>query len=297
MHNKKYNGVNNMLLNISKLSIAGLALMSASALASTSYADFSTVTAPSSGNFNSFSVLSNGVTVSVSGWSDTANFSNSEGGNPLTGDDKITEAVDFDQHPLGGWAMTNLDEQNTNTCGYHHSADNLGSDCGYQDFDMFLIEFSEAVNLSSATYAWRLGTTSNNQVTVAALNDTNLEGENWLDVANDQTIASGYSQLENISSTSGYYVNQSTRYLSNFDDNSNSNTTDVYSNFWLVGALNSVFGGNEADEGNDGLKISGVSFSTNTSTPPPATSVPEPTSIMMFGLALVGFAASRRKTK
>jgi hypothetical protein len=286
-----------MLLNISKLSIASLALISASALASSSYADFSQITDPETDNFNSFSVLSSGVTVSVTGWSDTANFSDAEGGNPLSGDDKITQAVDFDQHPLGGWAMTNLDERNTNNCGYHHSADNLGSDCGFQDYDMFLIEFSEAVNLSSATYAWNIDGTSNNQVTVAALNDENLLGENWLDVANNQTIASGYSQMEDISATSGYYVNEATRHLSNFDENSESNTSGVYSNFWLIGALNTVFGGDESLEGDDGFKISGVSFSTDSTTTPPATTVPEPTSIMMFGLALVGFAASRRKTK
>lgn len=289
-----------MLLNISKLSIVGLALMSASAVASTSYADFSTVVEPS-GNFNSFSVLSDGVTVSVSGWSDTDNFTSAEGGNPLTNDDKITEAVDFDKHPLGGWAMTNLDEINTSNCGYHHSADNSntnsnGQVCGYQDFDMFLIEFSEEVNLSSATYAWNLGATSNNQVTVAALNDNTLLGKGWAEVVSDQTIASGYSQMENLTTSSGYYVNQATKHFSNFDNTSNSNTSGVYSNYWLVGALNSVFGGDINDEGNDGLKISGVSFSV-AGTPPPSTSVPEPTSIMMFGLALVGFAASRRKSK
>ncbi|MDO7083313.1 exosortase-dependent surface protein XDP1 [Pseudocolwellia sp. AS88] len=288
-----------MLLNISKLSIASLALISASAFASTTYTDFGSVSDTGT-SFNEFSLNASGVTITVSGWSDTDNFSTSEGGNPLTGDDKITKATDFDKNG-NGWSMENIDESNQANCGYSHSADNLGGgtgsdSCNYNDYDMFLLEFSEAVNISEITSSWLYGqgrTTSskntaatNNQITVAALSNNDLLGNSWSDVAD--TATSGFSSFT-YSSTSGYYTSDLTT--------ADANVSGVYSSYWLVGALNTVFGGTLSDEGNDGIKLSGVSFSTGSGTPPPATTVPEPASIMMFGLALVGFAASRRKVK
>ncbi|WP_426357924.1 exosortase-dependent surface protein XDP1 [Pseudocolwellia sp. HL-MZ19] len=276
-----------MLLNISKLSIAGLAIMSASAMASTTYANFGSIV-DTGNSFNEFSLsAANGVEINVSGWSDTENFSSSIG-NPLTGDDKIARAVDFDKNG-NGWSMENIDEPNktTSNCGYSHSADNLGSgSCNYNDYDMFLVEFSEAVNISAVTSSWLYGSTSNNQITVAALNNNELLGNSWSDVQSNQTMSSGYSGF---TGTSGYYTSDLTA--------NTANVSGVYSSTWLIGALNTVFGGNKSLEGNDGFKFSGISFSTDSSTPPPATTVPEPTSVMMFGLALVGFAASRRKTK
>ncbi|XPF95702.1 exosortase-dependent surface protein XDP1 [Colwellia sp. RE-S-Sl-9] len=279
-----------MLLNISKLSMAGLALMSASAFASTT--NFGSVS-DTGNNFNQFSVVSDGVTINVSGWSDTASFSGGSSANPLTGDDKIERARDFDKNG-NGWSMENRDESKSNGTqktwvdGYSHSADNLSA--GSQDYDTYLLEFSVAVNLSEATYSWNLGNTSNNQVTVAALSSNNLNGNSWANVKSNQTISSGYSQMQD---TGGYYTTSFT--------NATSNVTGTYSQYWIISALNSVFSSTDTSglEGNDGMKLSGVSFSKDPGTPPPpSTSVPEPTSITMFGLALIGlFAANRRKIK
>jgi len=290
-----------MLLNISKLSIVGLALMSASALASTTYKDFGSVS-DTGGNFNEFSVVADGVTITVSGWADTDNFTSSEGGNPLTGDDKITKAIDFDKNG-NGWSLENKDEFSSSNCGNSHSGDNIGGgtgvkSCNYNDYDMYLIEFSEAVNVSAITSSWLYGqgnstskkntAAANNQLTVAALSQDDLLDNSWTGVLGD-TISSGFSGFT-YSATAGYYTSDLTT--------NDANVSGVYSNFWLVGALNTVFGGDESLEGNDGIKLSGVSFSSESSDPGSVTvTVPEPTSIMMFGLALVGFAASRRKAK
>ncbi len=290
-----------MFLNASKLSIASLALMSASAFASVT-THFGTIneTYNNNVNFNEFSLAAGGVNINVTGWSDTDDLGN---GNPLSGDDKITEAVDFDRNG-NGWSMHNVDEINNSNCGYHHSADNLGVNCGYQDYDMFLIEFSEEVNLSSATSSWLYGqdngnqvnAASNNQLTVAALSDKNLAGKAWDQVKNNQTISSGYagfSYMGNVASQLGY---NTSHYESDFTTGT-ANVSGTFSKFWLVGALNTVFGGDVGLEGNDGFKLSGITFSKNGGTTPPTTSVPEPTSIAMFGLALCGFAAARRKVK
>ena len=288
-----------MFLNISKLSIASLVLMSASSIASVT-TNFGSINESYNKNvhFNEFSLTADGVNISVTGWSDTDDLGN---GNPLSGDDKITEAVDFDRNG-NGWSMLNSDEVNSSNCGYHHSADNLGSDCGYQDYDMFLIEFSEEVNLSAATSSWLYGqnsgknaAASNNQLTVAALNDGSLAGKAWDDIKNNQTISSGYagfSYMGQVASQLGY---NTAHYEADFTS-STANVSGTFSKFWLVGALNTVFGGNSALEGNDGIKLSGITFSKNTITNTQATTVPEPSSIIMLGLALFGFAV-RRKIK
>jgi hypothetical protein len=287
-----------MFLNTTKLSIASLVLMSASSFASVT-THFGTINETySNANFNEFSLTAGGVDITVTGWSDTDDDGQ---GNVLSGDDKITEAVDFDRNG-NGWSMHNADEINSNNCGYHHSADNLGTTCGYQDYDMFLIEFSEEVNLSAATSSWLYGQSSgkntaasNNELTVAALSNENLAGKDWSDVKNNQTISSGYagfSYMGTVASELGY---NTANYEADFTSGS-ANVSGTFSKFWLVGALNTVFGGDKSLEGNDGFKLSGVTFSKNGGTPPPSTTVPEPTSIIMFGLALFGFAA-RRKIK
>jgi len=273
-----------MLLNIGKLSAAALVLMSTSTLASVTTTNFGSVSDTGT-NFNEFSVSAGGVNITVSGWADTDSFSGS-GNNPLTGDDKIRKAVDFDKNG-NGWSMENADEKNPNGSstgygGYHHSADNFTG--GSQDYDMFLLEFSEEVNLSAATYSWRYGSTGQNQVSVAALSNGNLNGKSWTQVKNNQTMSSGYSQMQ---WNSGYYTD--------FTNNS-SNVDGTFSKFWLIGALNTVFGGNSNLEGNDGMKLAGISF-TKEDTPPPV-AVAEPTTLAIFGLALAGFfATNRRKLK
>jgi len=292
-----------MFLNISKLSIASLALISVSTFASVTTADFGSVV-DTGKFFDSFSVASGGVTIEVSSWSDTATF-NSTYKNPLTGngsdastsDDRITTARDMDIYK-GGWSIQNKDEayginnanaglDNKQADGYSHSSDNLGSSS--IDYDMFMLEFSEAVNLSQATYSWVYGSGSDksvraaqNQVTVAALSDNNIRNQSWESVSQFQTIESDYSQVQY---SSGYFTNFTT-----------SDVNSTFSKYWLIGALNTVFGGDINQEGDDGMKLASVSF-TKQGTPPPSVSVPEPSSIMMFGLALFGFAATRRKVK
>lgn len=275
-----------MILNISKLSIASLVLMSASVLASVTTTDAVFSSSNSSVDFNNttnrFSLTAGGIDINVSGWSDTKNFSGGSANNPLTGDDKIREADSFDEY-RGGWALINDDEDNisfTGECRNHHAADNYDS-CGTQDYDMFLIEFSEEVNLLGASFSW-IREKNNTQVTVAALSDNTLLNRGWDQVSSNQTISSGYADVQ---SSSGYY--------SSFTE-TEANVDGTFSQFWLVGALNSIFGGNISLEGNDALKLSGVSFSVNQGKASSVVSVPEPSTIIMFGLALFGFAIKRK---
>lgn len=279
-----------MLLNIGKFGFVSLFLLSGNVFALTS-AHFGSVV-DTGDNFNQFSVLTDNVTINVSGWSDTAKFSGTNT-NQVTGDDKIVKARDFDSNG-NGWSMENKDEaksdgtQKTWVQGYSHSADNLSD--GTQDYDTFLLTFSEEVNLASANYSWifddgdsSTGTaTQGNQVTVAALSDSALLNKSWAQVVNSQTISSGFSQMQNSTQT-GYYTDFNTV---------SGNVAGVYSQYWLIGALNSAFGGSHSMEGNDGMKLAGITFNKASNT---STAVPEPSSILMFGLSIIGFIANRRR--
>lgn len=267
-----------MLFNTKKWSLAGLLLLSSSmACAAPITASFSGV-ADTGASFNQFNVTAGSVTVNVSGWSDTKNnFKNG-----VNKDNKIERAKDLDKYN-GGWAMENKDEPN-NTCGTNgHSADNFGT-CAEKDYDFFMLAFSEAVSLTQATYGWINGSASQNQVSVVALNsatvNNTLNNKHWNGVKNNHTLSSDYAQMQ---SSSGYFTNFGS-----------TNVANEFSTHWLIGALNSAFGGTMGMEGNDGMKLAGVSFNKQ-ATPPDSTSIPEPSSILLFCLAIIGLAASGRR--
>lgn len=253
-----------MLLKAKALSLISLFLISTSALASmTTFGN-----AADQGTY--FQVTVDNVDITVSGWSDTRN---------QNGNDDIIDNANVVKYG-NGWGMLNKDE--SNGCGYSHAADNFtcGQNNAYGDYDFFLLEFSEAVSLTQATYSWVEGSSGQNQVSVVALDENsfngNLDGMTWAGIKTNHTLASDYSQMQY---SSGYYTN--------FSDN----TAGKESTYWLIGALNSVFGGEDDWEGNDAMKLAGVSFNKV----PTTTSVPEPSSIAILSLALIGLFSSNRK--
>lgn len=268
------------MLNIKKWSLTGLLILSSSI----AYAD--TITASFGGvkdggtSFNQFSVTSDDVTVTVSGWSDTKNH-----GTNNAKDNKIERAKYFDKNTSGSgsWAMTNQDERvNPRDGTYGHSADNLGSGAE-KDYDFFMLAFSEAVSLTQATYGWINGSVSQNQVSVVALNsatvNNTLNNRTWGGVKKNHTLNSDSAQMQN---SGGYFTNFG----------GSNKVAGIFSTHWLIGSLNKKFGGTES-EGNDGMKLAGVSFNKQATTPP--ASVPEPSSILLFCLAIMGLTASNRR--
>jgi hypothetical protein len=272
-----------MLFNTKKWSLAGLLLLSSSmAYAAPITASFGGV-ADGGNSFNQFSVTADDVTVTVSGWSDTKNH-----GRNNAKDNKIERAKYFDKNTngSGSWAMTNMDEENGRNTGYGHSADNFGSGAE-KDYDFFMLAFSEAVSLTQATYGWINGGSNKvnqNQVSVVALNsatvNNTLNNRSWGGVMRNHTLSSDSAQMQK---SGGYFTNFA-----------GTNVDNEFSTHWLIGSLNSVFGGSMNDEGDDGMKLAGVSFNKQ-ATPPDPTSVPEPSSILLFCLAIIGLAASGRR--
>ncbi|ASP47299.1 exosortase-dependent surface protein XDP1 [Cognaticolwellia beringensis] len=299
-----------MLNNIKNISLIAALFVSSSAIASVTTADFhsNNITGESSSAFNQFSLTVDGIDINVSAWSDTKNSSSNginANGNDNDADPFIERAYDLDPN-RNGWSMINQDERNTRNCGYSHSADNLANNnCNYQDYDFFLLEFSAAVALSEAFYSWAYGqnnstdgdvVASRNQVSVAAISSDSagsIDGNTWGNIGSDTTTTSNYSQLYHDGNYSHHYYSN----IGVVGEGNANNLAGVYSNFWLIGALNaSAFGGETDWEGNDGMKLAGVKFTTSQQLP--ATSVPEPSTIALFGLAIVGlFASSRKKLK
>ena len=276
-----------MLNNIKNISLIAALFVSSSAIASVTtnpvYKDFGNVSGPNTSSMNYGGV-------NVTAWSDTANVSGDG-----RGDNTIQSAQMYKYG--NGWGIVNKDEDDNDYPG--HSADNVGTGI-WVDYDFFLFDFSENVTLTHAGFSWiygntsndQYGNTSNNQVSVAALNSGDLAGKTWAQVGStSQTIASGYSDML-YSTRSGYYTS-----FGQSGTNNIGNVATASSRYWLIGALNaSAFGGDTGWEGNDGMKLDRILFTRNTQLP--ATSVPEPSSIALFGLAIVGlFASSRKKLK
>ena len=267
-----------MLNFVKKIAVFGTLVASTSVFAAPSMIHLGAANDTGS-TMNNFNLTQSGVTVNVSAWSDTA-------GSNGNYDKVIRRARDLDKYN-GGWSVQNRDEANSsgshltgNNC-YGHSADNFSctkNGKNETDYDFFLLSFSEEVSLTGARYSWRHGSTSQNQVSVAALSDTSLNGRTWQGVKNNITTKSDSSQMV---WSSGYYT-----------DFASTNVGGTYSKYWLIGALNSVFGLNAGDSlHNDGMKLSKVLFDKKK----PPVNVPEPSTIILFALACLGLTYTRKK--
>ena len=113
----------------------------------------------------------------------------------------------------------------------------------------------------------------------------------------------GTSTVAGLKSTAGWewvgdYATLATNSTLNFN-----NTGDVKTaSWWLVSAYNSAYSGIPATgnlgDGNDYFKLSGFAGTIVTQAPtPPTKAVPEPGTFALFGIAVLGLVAARRKSK
>ncbi|NND67681.1 MAG: hypothetical protein HKN19_08850, partial [Halioglobus sp.] len=207
---------------------------------------------------------SDGINLVVSGWSDTSD---------ITGPDTI-QTAELIWAQSGALGVVNRDEGTTSP---DHSVDSYSSDSD-GEYDMLLLTFDTAVNLTDVNFSWaRDGSVSDQAdvslVAYSGVGDDTLNGKTWGDVLTSGT--GGFNVVDNYANIPlGYYA---------------VNGSDVVSTQWLIGAYNPVFGGSLSDYG-DGFKLSAIR--TSTDDPPPPNDVPVPGSLP---LVLLGLYALRNR--
>jgi hypothetical protein len=185
----------------------------------------------------------------------------------------------YDWGNSNGLGVVNAYEANTTG---PHSIDNI------KGTDAILLRFSDAVSLSSFTVGWNG-------------NDNGTGGYTGSDVS---VLAWSGSSAPSLSGPDAMNVNSGWAWIGNFANvGTGSNqqgllpaTAAVYSSYWLVSAYNSTWGttslnGGALGAGNDAFKLLAIAGNTR----PPGNQTPEPGSVVLLGLALVGMMAARSR--
>lgn len=247
-----------------KIMAGVLGILSFPAMAATQTWNFNTGTFDYIGNGNTFTISTSSGDLDITGWSDTAGT-----GDDVIDDGKLTYSSSY------GLMFQNRDETDTVP---DHSIDNYGN-----DYDMVLLEFDQAVNLTGFNIGWAKenygGSSSYNQADITALAYTGtltsvgIDGLTWSSIAtsSDWDKVGDYADV-------GSYSYQAV-------------STSITSQFWLIGAYNPVFGGSGSGLGTgwkDGFKLDGVTTEMSNQ-------VPEPGSLALLGLGAVALLANRRR--
>jgi hypothetical protein len=220
---------------------------------------------------NYIDLSSNGVNLKTSAWSDTNGTSH-----VATPETIQTAEIRFYNNTLG---IVNQDED----AGVpDHSIDSYDANAYGNDYDMVLLEFDSAVSITGFSIGWALEDNSQpySDVSLVAYtgnNFTGLAGETWSSIVN----GGGWTSEENFSNVPNY---STVNYQS---------AQPTYSQYWLLGAYNSVFGNDGWSTLNDGFKLAGLSTKTKDQTP--GNDVPEPGTLVMLMSGLLILAMRRKQ--
>lgn len=154
----------------------------------------------------------------------------------------------------------------------NHAVDNESG-----DFDMLLLSFDQAVTLKSIDLGWISG---DSDMSFMAFNGTTFNSSSLLGKKWEALIGNGWQ-------SAGNYYNV------DYGNTGAVNLTNITSQYWLVGAYNSALGGFTGPNKNttgktDYFKVKGVIVDK------PVVKVPEPSTLVMMFLGLLGLGLARR---
>jgi len=258
------------------LSVVAGALLALPAMSATQVWDFDRYAGQNfnfNGLGNSLTLSQDGITLTVTAWSDT--WDN-------LGDNQVRAGqVNWAQSDSLG--VLNADEIAAGDTGSpDHSSDsfvspdNAGDEANDGDFDMLLLEFSEAVNFDGFDLKWATDAGTYGQTDMSLLawdgtGSTGLNGQTW-----GQILDSNGGNYQSI----GQYGDVGLSYYAV--------STSVESTHWLIGSYNPIFGAINEGAGNDGHKLDWLKTSTTDR------EVPVPGTLALVLLGLAGMRARQR---